>query len=434
MMWEPSKTGMFQRYQLEATMMNTQIAGIRPREILDHRGNPAVEVDVCLRSGVVGRASAASSASGASAPAGPTQTDRQPNPIAPSALVGMDAGHQEAIDRALDPIGAGSDPAPWDRAVALASSIAVARAGAASHGYPLWQYLGDPARACLPVPLITLLHGGAWRGQREPGSREYMIVPYGALSVRETLDWSREIARALQQCLKGERREGRFDDRGGFYSLNHPNRLSLDLLVRAIEGAGYSAGTDVGIGIDVAATALYVGERYHFMREATALQSAELVEWYRGFVSEYPIRVIVDGMAAQDTAGWQALTAALGDRTLLVRTIDTHASPGLIGDDSAEAPVMNAVQIDPVRAGTITGFVTTIARAQEYGYRTLLATGPGHATDPFLADLAVGLGARLIRLGAFHQGLQSEIANQLLRIEEEMDGMNRFAGREAILV
>jgi len=312
--------------------VDTRIRSIHAREILDSRGNPTVEADVTLAGGAFGRAATPSGASTGRHEAvelrdgvknryggkGVQQPVARVNGEIAVTLQGMDAREQAAVDEALSLLDGTPNKRNLGANATLAVSMAVARAAAAAEGVWLWEYLGDPLKPLLPVPMMNILNGGIHAGWQGPDFQEYMIAPYGAPSVTEAIRWGSETYHALKDILAAQGYTTGVGDEGGFAPAVSTNTEPLDLIVEAIGRAGYTPGRDIGIALDPASSAFYSNGVYNLRTEGLTLTAAEMVDRYRDLAGAYPIVVIEDGLAEDDWDGWRLLTEAIGDRVELV--------------------------------------------------------------------------------------------------------------------
>ncbi len=427
--------------------MNTTIQSIRAREILDSRGNPTVEVDLTLESGVTARAATPSGASTGVHEAvelrdgdpkrfggkGVLNAVHAANTALAAAVKGLDANDQLAVDQALIVTDGTPNKARYGANAILAISIATARAAAASRGLPLWQYLAnDPSTTVLPVPCMNIMNGGVHANWQGADFQEYMIAPYGAPSFAEALRWGAEVYQALKVVLKSRGHSVGVGDEGGFAPPVASNREPLDLIVAGIEEAGYAPGREIGIALDPASSGFFEDGLYHLRTEDVRLGSPELVDRYQELVEAYPIVAIEDGLAEDDWAGWLHLNSTLGDRI------------ELIGDDifvtnverirrGIESGTANSVLIKPNQIGTVTETIAAVELARTNKWGALVSHRSGETVDSFIADFTVAMGAGKLKTGAPARGERVEKYNQLLRIEEQMGGGARYAGRAAFI-
>jgi len=420
----------------------SEIAEIRAREILDSRGNPTVECDVRLESGVMGRAAVPSGASTGEHEALELR-DADPKryggkgvlravqhieeTIAP-ALRGMDATDQIGIDRALLELDGTPNKERLGANSILGVSMASSRAAAEELGLPLFRYLGGPMARTLPVPMMNILNGGA-HATNTVDFQEFMIVPIGAESFSESLRMGAEVFHSLKKVLMKRGLGTGVGDEGGFAPDLKSDEEALKVVIEAIEAAKYAPGKQVAIALDVAASELYTKDgRYSFKKSgAGTLDAAGMIELYRRWLDEYPIVSIEDGLAEDDWEGWAALTAALGDRVQLVGddifvTNTERLARGI------ENHVANAILIKVNQIGTLTETLEAIEMARSAGYLSIISHRSGETEDTFIADLAVATGAGQIKTGSASRTDRVAKYNQLLRIEERLGESAEFPG------
>jgi enolase 1/2/3 len=433
-------------------MTSTFIAYIDAREILDSRGNPTIEVDVVLDDGAVGRAAVPS---GASTGAHEAVELRDGDParyggkgvlkavenvietIAP-ALEGEDAADQAAIDAALVALDGTPNKASLGANAILGVSLACAHAASAAHDLPLYRYLGGVGATVLPVPMFNILNGGK-HAQGSTDFQEFMVMPVGLATYPESLRAGAEIFAALRTILHDEGLATGQGDEGGFAPSLGTNEAAVEVVLRAIERAGYRPGEDVAIALDPAASELVVegsgGEdsstRYRLETEERTLDSDELVELWADWASRYPIVSIEDGLAEDDWAGWTALTARLGDRVQLVGddlfvTATERIARGI------ELHAANAVLIKLNQIGTLTETLEAIALARRAGWASIVSHRSGETEDTTISDLVVATGTGQIKTGAPSRSERVAKYNRLLRIEGELGETARYPGRAAL--
>ena len=416
------------------------IEAVAAREILDSRGNPTVEVEVALDDGTIARAAVPSGASTGAFEAVERRdggdryggkdvaqaVDAIEDEIAPE-LYGFDAAEQRLVDQALIDLDGTPDKSRLGANAILGVSLAVARAAAESAGLPLFRYVGGPVAHLLPVPMLNILNGGA-HADTNVDIQEFMVAPIGAATFAEALRWGSEVYHALKAVLKSRGLTTAIGDEGGFAPDLPANRDALDLIVEAIEKAGFVPGQDVALALDVAATEFYSDGAYRF--EGAARSATEMASYYAGLVAGYPIVSIEDPMSEDDWVGWQGLTEELGTTVQLVGddlfvTNPTRLTRG-IDEHCANALLVKVNQI-----GTLTETLDAVALAHRAGYSTMMSHRSGETEDTTIADLAVALDCGQIKAGAPARSERVAKYNQLLRIEEELDDAARFAGRLA---
>ncbi len=424
--------------------MDTKIRSVLGREILDSRGNPTVEVEVELNCGVKSRAAVPSGASTGTHEAvelrdggsrfngkGVLKAVENVNEVIAPKIVGRDATEQAKLDRLMIELDGTPNKGKLGANAILGVSMAVARAAAKALGIPLYRYLGGSNAALMPVPMMNILNGGVHANWQGSDFQEYMIAPYGAKSIREAVRWGSEVYHALKKVLKDKGYSVGVGDEGGFAPKVSSNEEPLELIVEAIEKAGYKPGKEIGIALDSAASSFYDGE-YNLRTEGVKLSSEEMVEKYASLVEKYPIIVIEDGLAEDDWEGWKVLNSELGDRIELV------------GDDifvtnverikrGIEENVANAVLIKLNQIGTVTETIDAVRLAQKAGWGAMVSHRSGETVDSFIADFTVAMGTGHLKTGAPCRGERVEKYNQLMRIEEELGAAAVYAGRGAFV-
>jgi enolase len=419
----------------------SSIIDIRAREILDSRGNPTVEADVTLESGVTGRAAVPSGAStgehealelrdGDDARYGGKGVQRAVQNIEEQigpALSGLSAQDQIGIDRAMLEMDGTTNKEKLGANAILAVSLATARAAAADVGMPLFRYLGGPMARTMPVPMMNILNGGA-HATNTVDFQEYMIVPVGAESFGDALRMGAEVFHSLKKVLVARKLSTGVGDEGGFAPDLKTDEDALKVVIEAIEKAGYAPGREVAIALDCAASELHKGGKYTFKKSGGGTRDAAgMIELYGKWLDEYPIVSIEDGLAEDDWDGWAQLTKALGDRVQLVGddlfvTSTERLARGI------ESGVGNAILIKVNQIGTLTETLEAIEMARAAGYLSVISHRSGETEDTFIADLAVGTGAGQIKTGSASRTDRVAKYNQLLRIEEMLGDAAEFPG------
>ena len=422
-------------------LLVTALAG---REILDSRGNPTLEVDCRLESGALGRAAVPSGASTGEHEAVELR-DKDPKryggkgvltaaknvegPIADRVL-GMNAFDQLALDRALIDLDGTPNKSRLGANATLGVSMAVAKAAAAALEIPLYRHVGGAHAQSLPVPMMNVLNGGK-HADNNVDVQEFMIVPSGAASFREALRCGAEVFHALAGVLKSRKLSTGVGDEGGFAPNLQSNEEALQVLVAAIEKAGYRPGVDVGLALDPAASEFYQGGKYTLADEGgRSLDSKGMVDWYAMLCERYPIASIEDGLAEDDWAGWAELTRVLGDRIQLVGDDLFVTNVTRLGRGISEG-IANSILVKVNQIGTLTEALDAISMAQRAGYSTVISHRSGETEDVTIADLAVGTNAGQIKTGSLCRTDRVAKYNQLLRIEEELGPTARYPGRAA---
>jgi enolase len=417
------------------------IADIVAREILDSRGNPTVEADVILSSGVVGRAAVPSGAStGEHEAIELRDNDKErylgkgvqmavqniAETIAP-ALSGADATDQMSIDAALIELDGTPNKANLGANSILAVSMATARAAALELGLPLWRYLGGPLTRVMPVPMMNILNGGA-HATNTVDLQEYMIVPVGAESFSEGLRMGAEVFHALKKVLVKRKLSTGVGDEGGFAPDLKSDEEAITVVLEAIEAAGYQPGSQIALALDCAASELFKDGKYTFKKSGAGTRDAAgMVELYTSWIDKYPIVSIEDGLAEDDWDGWKQLTEAIGERCQLVGddlfvTNTERLSRGI------EEGIANSILIKVNQIGTLTETLEAIEMARSAGYLSVISHRSGETEDTFIADLAVGTSAGQIKTGSASRTDRVAKYNQLLRIEQQLGGAAEYPG------
>jgi enolase len=419
------------------------ITSVHARQILDSRGNPTVEVDVELQSGAFGRAAVPSGASTgeheavelrdggkAFAGKGVLHAVSHVNSEIANAVHGRDAEDQAGLDRTLIELDGTATKARLGANAILGVSLAVARAQAADARQPLWRYLGGQEAHLLPVPMLNVLNGGV-HADNSVDFQEFMIVPLGADSFADALRMAAETYHQLKATLHAGGLGTGVGDEGGFAPNLRSNEAPLELLMTAIQSAGYQPGEDIAIALDPASSEFFSDGNYHLADEDRTLTSQEMVDYWEQLTARYPIVMLEDGMAENDWAGWAHLTERVGDRAQLVGDDIFVTNPAILRR-GIDAGIANSILIKLNQIGTLTETLETIRVAREAGYRTLFSHRSGETEDTFIADLVVATGAGQIKTGAPARSERVAKYNQLLRIEEQLGERAQFAGRTAV--
>ena len=417
------------------------IVSVSAREILDSRGNPTVEVDVILETGAAGRAAVPSGASTGEREAvelrdgdperylgkGVQTAVNNVNTEIAEALDGMDATDQIAIDRALLDLDGTENKGRLGANAMLGVSMAVARAAAVGVGLPLYRYLGGPMARTLPVPMMNILNGGA-HATNTVDFQEFMIMPVGADSFSEGLRMGTQVFHQLKKVLVARKLSTGVGDEGGFAPNLASDEDALKIIMEAIEAAGFQPGQDIALALDVAASELFQNGQYNFRKSGAASRSPQaMAELYAGWLEKYPIVSIEDGMAENDWDGWKALTEMIGDRCQLVGD-DLFCTNSEILAKGIEQDVANAILIKVNQIGTLTETLEAIELAKSAGYNSIISHRSGETEDHFIADLAVATQAGQIKTGAPSRSDRVAKYNQLLRIEEQLEGYAEYPG------
>ncbi len=421
----------------------SSIVDVVAREILDSRGNPTVEADVLLESGVMGRAAVPSGASTGSREAielrdgdrsrflgkGVLKPVEHINTEISEAIMGLDASEQSFIDRTLIDLDGTENKARLGANALLAVSMAVAKAAAEESGLPLYRYFGGSGAMQLPVPMMNVVNGGA-HANNNLDLQELMIIPIGAHSFREALRCGAEVFHALRKLLDDRGLSTTVGDEGGFAPNLAAHAQALELIMKAIENAGYMPGGDVALGLDCAASEFYEDGKYRLASEKLELSAAEFCDYLQTLADRFPIVSIEDGMAESDWDGWQLLTQRLGSRIQLVGD-DIFVTSTRILREGIKLGVANSVLIKVNQIGTLTETFAAIELAKRSGYTSVISHRSGETEDTTIADIAVGTNALQIKTGSLSRSDRVAKYNQLLRIEEDLGEAASYPGREA---
>jgi len=422
--------------------MNIAIKDVKAREILDSRGNPTVEVEVKLEDGTVGRAGVPSGASTGIHEAlelrdgdkkryngkGVLQAVDNVNKLIAPEICGWNPLDQAALDEKLIMLDGTPNKSRLGANAILGVSLAVARAAALSLRLPLYRYLGGLGARVLPVPMFNILNGGVHANWQGTDLQEFMIAPVGAPSLREAVRWGSEVYQALKSVLKNRGYSTGVGDEGGFAPALKKNAEAIELIVEAIEKAGYKPGEEVAIALDAAASSFYEDGFYNLRTEGKKVKAEEMVEIYREWTEKYPVFSIEDGLAEDDWEGWKTLNERLGQKVQLV------------GDDifvtnverikrGIEERAANSVLIKLNQIGTLTETIQAIDLARRASWTAMISHRSGETVDSFIADFSVAMGTGQLKTGAPCRGERVEKYNQLMRIEEELGSSASYAGR-----
>jgi len=421
----------------------SSIVDVVGREILDSRGNPTVEADVLLESGVMGRAAVPSGASTGSREAvelrdgdgeryggkGVLRAIEAINTEISEAIVSLDASEQSFVDRTLIDLDGTENKSRLGANAVLAVSMAVARAAAEESGLPLYRYFGGSGPMQTPVPMMNVDNGGAHANNRLD-FQEFMIVPVGALSFREALRCGAEVFHALKKLIDKRGMSTAVGDEGGFAPDLDSHSAAIELILEAIETSGYSAGQNVLLALDCAATEFFKDGRYRLESEGLSLSAEEFIDYLAGLVDRYPIASIEDGLAENDWNGWRALTERLGAKIQLVGD-DLFVTNAKTLKDGVRQRVANAILVKPNQIGTLTETFAAIELAKRCAYGTVISHRSGETEDTTIADLAVGTNALQIKTGSLSRSDRMAKYNQILRIEEDLGDAVSYPGRGA---
>ncbi len=420
-----------------------KIDTIIAREVLDSRGNPTVEAEVTTESGYLGRAIVPSGASTGSHEAlelrdgeqryggkGVLKAVKNVNEVIAPALLGMNVDDQGLIDHTMLELDGTPNKARLGGNAILAVSLATARAAAEAQGVPLYRYLGGSNARTLPVPMMNLINGGA-HADNSVDFQEFMVMPVGAPTFREALRYGAETFHALKKVLSGRGYNTNVGDEGGFAPDLSSNEEALEVLLEAIEKAGYEPGRDIMIALDPAVTELYKDGKYHLESEGRTLGSEEMVDFWADWASRYPIISIEDGLAEDDWDGWKLLTDSIGDKVQLVGDDLFVTNPERLGR-GIDTGVGNAILVKVNQIGTLTESMDAIELAKRNRYGTIISHRSGESEDSFIADLAVATNAGQIKTGSASRSDRIAKYNQLLRIEDQLGSAAQFLGRKAL--
>jgi enolase len=424
----------------------SRIVEVRGRQIIDSRGNPTVEADVVLHSGTVGRAAVPSGASTGSREAmelrdgdakkfggkGVLKAVAAVNGKIKDAVVGMDAQDQASLDAKMIALDGTDNKANLGANAILAVSMAAAHAAAKDKGLPLYRHLSGPGDLTLPVPMMNIINGGA-HADNNVDIQEFMILPIGAPSFSEALRYGAEVFHTLKKVLHGKGLNTAVGDEGGFAPDLSSNEAALATIMEAIDKAGYKAGKDIYLGLDVASTEFFKDGVYDLESENRKFSSAEFAEYLAGLVGKYPIVTIEDGMSEGDWEGWAILTQKLGSKVQLVGD-DLFVTNTKILAEGIAKKIANAILIKPNQIGTLTETIAAIDMAAEAKYAAIVSHRSGETEDSTIADIAAATTASQIKTGSMSRSDRMAKYNQLLRIEGELGSKAAYAGAKALSV
>ncbi|AKJ29973.1 phosphopyruvate hydratase [Caldimonas brevitalea] len=419
------------------------IVDIVGREILDSRGNPTVECDVLLESGVMGRAAVPSGASTGSREAielrdgdksrylgkGVLKAVEHINTEISEAVLGLDASEQAFLDRTLIDLDGSDNKSRLGANATLAVSMAVARAAAEESGLPLYRYFGGSGSMQMPVPMMNVINGGA-HANNNLDLQEFMILPIGAPSFREAIRYGAEVFHALKKIIHDKNMSTAVGDEGGFAPSVASHEAAIQLILQAIEQAGYTPGEQIALGLDCAASEFYKDGKYHLEGEGLTLSAEEWTNVLATWADKYPIISIEDGMHEGDWAGWKHLTETLGKKVQLVGD-DLFVTNTKILREGIEKRIGNSILIKINQIGTLTETFAAIEMAKRAGYTAVISHRSGETEDSTIADIAVGTNAGQIKTGSMSRSDRIAKYNQLLRIEEDLGDIAYYPGRSA---
>jgi enolase len=423
-----------------------KIQDIIAREIIDSRGNPTVEADVILDSGVRGRAAVPSGASTGVREAlemrdgdksrfggkGVLKAVEHVNAQIRAALLGQDVSNQAQLDQIMLELDGTPNKSKLGANALLAASLASAHAAANSEGLPLYRYLNNQEKYQLPVPMMNIINGGA-HADNSVDMQEFMILPIGAPSFSEAVRYGAEVFHALRKVLHDMGMNTAVGDEGGFAPNLASNEAAIEVILRAIEAAGFKAGEDIWLGLDVASSEFYRDGMYHLDSENRSFSSDEFTDYLSNWVDKYPIITIEDGMDEGDWTGWKSHTEKLGKRVQLVGD-DLFVTNTSIFQEGIDKGIANSILIKLNQIGTLTETINAINMAEQAGYTAVVSHRSGETEDTTIADLAVASSATQIKTGSMSRSDRVAKYNQLIRIEQELRGNGIYAGRDAFRI
>jgi enolase len=420
----------------------SSIVDIVAREILDSRGNPTVEADVLLESGVMGRAAVPSGASTGSREAielrdgdasrflgkGVMQAVENVNTEISEAIIGLDAQEQAFIDQTMIDLDGTDNKSRLGANAILAVSMAVAKAAAEESGLPLYRYFGGMSPMQMPVPMMNIINGGE-HANNSLDIQEFMIMPVGAATFREALRCGAEVFHALKKLLDKKGHSTAVGDEGGFAPNLGSHAEALEIIMQAIEAAGYVPGKDVLLALDCAASEFYKDGKYHLAGEGLQLTSAQFTDYLANLADQFPIVSIEDGMSEADWDGWKLLTDRLGDKVQIVGD-DIFVTNTRIFKEGIRKGIANSILIKINQIGTLSETFAAVEMAKRAGYTAVISHRSGETEDSTIADIAVGLNAGQIKTGSLSRSDRIAKYNQLLRIEEDLGDTASYPGRD----
>ena len=419
------------------------IVDVIAREIIDSRGNPTIEADVLLESGVLGRAAVPSGASVGTKEAvelrdgdmqryfglGVLKAVGNVNTEIAESIMGLDSMEQNFIDQTLIELDGSDNKSRLGANAILAVSLAVAKAAAEETGLPLYRYLGGAGPMSMPVPMMNVINGGA-HANNNLDMQEFVIIPVGAQSFREAVRCGAEVFHTLKKLIDAKGMPTSVGDEGGFAPNLANNEAALQLIVEAIEQAGYLPGPDVAIGLDCASSEFFRDGKYHLASEGLSLTSTQFVDYLATWIDKYPILSIEDGMSEHDWDGWRLLTSKLGKSVQLVGD-DVFVTNSRILKEGIAQGVANSILIKPNQIGTLSETFSAIETAKRAGYTAVISHRSGETEDTTIADIAVATNVLQIKTGSLSRSDRLAKYNQLLRIEEDLGDAASYAGRGA---
>lgn len=426
--------------------ISASIQSVRAREIVDSRGNPTIEVEVSLSNSVTGKAAVPSGASTGKYEAvelrdgdkkrynglGVLKAVENVNKIIQPKLIGIDVFNQEFIDQSLIKLDGTADKSHLGANAMLGVSLAVAHAAANSKTLPLYRYIGGQQAGVMPVPMMNILNGGK-HAENSTDLQEFMVMPTGARSFRQALQIGCEVYHALKKVLKQNKYNTNVGDEGGFAPSLSSNREAVELILAAIETAGYKPGADCHIALDPAASSFYQDGKYVLSREGKTLTGQEMVDFYVDWVSKYPIISIEDGLGEDDWENWTLLNQKIGNKVQLVGD-DLYTTNVKRIQQGIDSKASNSVLIKLNQIGTLTETLSAINMARKAGWTAVISHRSGETEDTTIADLSVAINAGQIKSGAPCRSERVAKYNRLLKIEEELDNKATYPGRKAFLI
>lgn len=420
----------------------SEITNIKAREIIDSRGNPTVEADVTLKSGAFGRAAVPSGASTGALEAlemrdgdnnrylgkGVKKAVDNVNRGIKSKLVGVDSLDQSNVDQIMLDLDGTPNKAKLGANAILAVSLAVAKASAAEKNLPLYQYLNTSEKMVLPVPMMNIINGGA-HAHKGADIQEFMVVPHGVSSFSEAVQCGCEIFHSLKSILKSMGLNTAVGDEGGFAPSLEANEQAIEVILKAIESAGYKAGDQVSIGLDCASSEFYKDGKYHLESEGKVYSTGEFVEYLAALIDKHPIITVEDGVGEDDWDGWAQLTKSVGNKVQLVGD-DLFVTNTEIFAKGIQMGVANSILIKLNQIGSLTETLSAIKMAHDANYTAVISHRSGETEDVTIADLAVATGAGQIKTGSMSRSDRVAKYNQLIRIEEELGSNAIYPGRK----
>ncbi|RJP36048.1 MAG: phosphopyruvate hydratase [Desulfobacteraceae bacterium] len=417
----------------------TEIVTVYAREILDSRGNPTVEVDIQLACGATGRAAVPSGASTGTREAlelrdgekdrylgkGVMRAVENVNNIIAPAITGLDAADQFGLDQLMIDLDGTENKSKLGANAILGVSMAAVRAAADAFGLPLYRYIGGIGARYLPVPMMNIVNGGE-HAANNLDIQEFMIVPVGAGTIAEAVQMGAETFHHLKKILAGKKMSTAVGDEGGFAPDFASNEEAIQVILSAIEAAGYTPGKEIGLAMDAAASEFYRDGKYHLASEGRSLSSDEMIDYYQYLIDKYPLYSIEDGLAEQDWESWAKMTDRLGRMIQIVGDDIFVTNPSIFQKGIADG-IGNSILVKLNQIGTVSETLTTIEMAKQAGYSTVISHRSGETEDHFIADLVVGVSGGQIKTGSLSRSDRVSKYNQLIRIEEELGGSSRMS-------